>query len=114
MASIYPQHKEFLDNVNDRMNDLMLPFSNTGLVDKDFFGSASLKSVLPVMVPELSYKDLKVQDGLYARRIWTQTILEGKFQDHKEEVLEALSEYCTLDTFAMVRIFEELKKISAE
>ena len=114
MAALYPQHKEFLDNMNDRMNDLMLPFSNMWLVDKEFFGSASLKSILPVMVPELSYKELKVQDGLYARRLWTQTILESKYQDHKEKVLEALSAYCTLDTFAMVRILEELELITAE
>lgn len=113
MADLYPRHKEFLDNINDRMNDLMLPFSNMWLVDKDFFGSASLKSVLPIMVPELSYKELKVQDGLYARRLWTQTILENKYQDKKEKILAALSAYCTLDTFAMVRILEELKKISA-
>ena len=114
MAALYPQHIEFLDNMNDRMNDLMLPFSNMWLVDKEFFGSASLKSILPVMVPELSYKELKVQDGLYARRLWTQTFLESKYQDYKGEALEALSAYCALDTFAMVRILEELKKISAE
>ena len=66
------------------------------------------------MVPELSYKDLKVQDGLYARRLWTQTILEIRYQDHKEEILAALSAYCALDTYAMVRILEELKQITAE
>ena len=114
MADLYPQHQEFLEDINDRMNDLMLPFSKMWLVDKDFFGSASLKYVLPVMVPELSYTDLKVQDGLYARRLWTQAILENRYHDHKEEILAALSEYCTLDTFAMVRILEELNQIAAE
>ena len=113
MAELYPRHKELLENINDRMDDLMLPFSKMWLVDKNFFGSASLKYVLPVMVPELSYKDLKVQDGLYARRLWTQTILENRYQDHKEEILAALSAYCTLDTFAMVRILEELKQVVA-
>ena len=113
MADLYPQYKDFLDSMNQRMNDLMLPFSELWLVDKDFFGRASLKYVLPAMVPELSYQELNVQDGLHARRLWTQTILEGKHQEHKDNVLEALSEYCTLDTFAMVRILEELKKISS-
>ena len=57
---------------------------------------------------------MEVQDGLYARRLWTQTILENKNQDQKEEILANLSAYCTLDTFAMVRILENLKKIVAE
>ena len=51
MACLYPEHKEFLDDLNERINDLMIPFSQMWFVDKDFFGSASLKKVLPVLVP---------------------------------------------------------------
>lgn len=111
MAHLYPEHKKFLDSVNERIEDLMTPFSEMWLVDKDFFGSASIKKVLPVIVPELSHGELEVQDGLYARRLWTQTVLEGRNQDNKDQILKDLSAYCTLDTYAMVRILEELKKI---
>lgn len=110
MASLYPEYKEFLENLNERINDLMTPFSEMWFVDKEFFGSASLKNVLPVVVPELSYKEMDVSDGLLARRTWTQTVLEGKNQVQREKIIEDLSKYCTLDTFAMVRILEELKK----
>ncbi len=79
--------------------------------DKDFFGSASVKKVLPVLAPELSYKELNVSDGLLARRMWTQTVLEGKNKHKRVEIMYDLSKYCTLDTFAMVRILEELRKI---
>jgi hypothetical protein len=110
MAAFYPEHKDFLEGINERFKDLMIPFSEMWFVDKDFFGSASVKHVLPALIPELSYKDLDVSDGLKARRIWTQTVLEGKYQDQREKIMMDLSEYCTLDTFAMVKILEKLKK----
>ncbi len=114
MAKFYPEYKEFLEGVNERINDLMIPFSKMWLVDKNFFGSASVKKVLPALIPELTYKDLDVSDGLLARRVWTETILMGKNPEQKEKVLSDLSTYCTLDTLAMVRILEVLRKIVYE
>jgi hypothetical protein len=111
MAGFYPEHKEFLGSLNQRINDLIIPFSEMWFVDKDFFGSASLKNIMPVLVPELSYKELGVSDGLQARRVWTQTIFEDKNQDQREKALSDLSKYCTLDTYAMVRILEKLQTI---
>jgi hypothetical protein len=89
----------------------MIPFYNQWLVDKDFFGSASVKKVLPVMAPDQSYKELNVSDGLKARRTWMQTVMEDKNTWNKEEIFKDLRDYCKLDTYAMVRILEELKKI---
>lgn len=112
MMAMYPDYTEFLTNLNKRIKDLMTPFSKMWYFHKDFFGSASIKKVLPVLVPELSYDDLSVGNGLTARRLWTQTILKGENQDKKSEILENLSKYCTLDTLAMVKIFEKLKQIT--
>lgn len=111
MAKLYPEYQEFLESVNERINDLMIPFSQMWMVDKDFFGSASVKKVLPALVPDLSYKKLEVSDGLLARRTWTETVLEDRKPNQKEKILTDLSTYCTLDTFAMVRILDELRKI---
>ncbi|MFH1601665.1 MAG: DUF2779 domain-containing protein [Candidatus Shapirobacteria bacterium] len=111
MAGLYPKYKEFLDCLNEHIHDLMIPFSEMWFVDKDFFGSASIKNVMPVLAPELSYKELGISDGLFARRMWTQTVLEGKNQSERKRIMADLSKYCTLDTFAMVRILEELQKI---
>lgn len=63
LAEFVPDASEFLADVNDRMVDLMVPFSSGAYVDHRFRGSASIKNVLPVLVPELSYKDLEVQEG---------------------------------------------------
>ena len=111
MAALYPEYVDFLSKLNERIEDLMIPFSKMWFFDKDFFGSASVKKVLPVLAPELSYKELNVSDGLLARRMWTQTVLEGKNKHKRVEIMYDLSKYCTLDTFAMVRILEELRKI---
>lgn len=112
MASVYPEYAEFLSEVNERIADLMTPFAKMCFFDKEFMGSASVKKVLPVLCPELSYKELNVGDGLLARRLWTQTVLQGQNKEKRAEVMYDLSKYCTLDTFAMVRILEELKKES--
>jgi len=111
MAALYPEYAEFLASLNERIEDLMIPFSNMWLFDKDFFGSASVKKVMPVLAPELSYKELNVGDGLLARRTWTQTVLEGQNQGSRDEIMLDLSKYCTLDTYAMVRILGELGRL---
>ena len=114
MAKFYSEYAEFLEGVNERVDDLMIPFAKMWFVDKDFFGSASVKKVLPALIPELTYKDLEVSDGLLARRVWTETILMSKNPEQKEKILSDLSTYCTLDTLAMVRILEVLRKIVYE
>lgn len=111
MAEFYPEHKEFFEGVNKRINDLMIPFANMWFFDKKMFGSASVKKVLPTLIPELTYKDLDIHDGLFARRIWTQTVLKGENQPQKEKIMSDLSQYCTLDTYAMVKILEKLQTI---
>ena len=110
MASCYLEHAEFLAGLNARIDDLMTPFSKMWCFYRDFMGSASVKKVMPVLAPELSYQDLSVGDGLLARRLWTETVMGGKNQDKREQVISDLSLYCTLDTYAMVRILEELYK----
>jgi len=73
-------------------------------------GSYSIKKVLPVLCPELSYKELPIGDGVAAmgafEKMYTMT-------DEKEifNIRENLLTYCELDTYAMVRILEELEKI---
>lgn len=109
MAGLYPEYADFLGKLNERIEDLMIPFSKMWFFDKDFFGSASVKKVLPVLAPELSYKELNVSDGLLARRMWTQTVLEGRNTSKRDEIMADLSKYCTLDTYAMVRILEEIE-----
>jgi len=109
IGSLLPEYKEFYEKLNERIIDLMIPFSTSLYIDKDFKGSASIKAVLPVLVPELSYKELGIQEGASAQRLWMETVLDGKRPEEKEQILSDLVEYCGLDTLAMVEIFKYLK-----
>ena len=111
MAEMFPEYAEFLEGVNDRVVDLMEPFSKASFVDKDFSGSASIKSVLPVLVPKLSYKELGIQEGASAQRLWTEAVIKGNSDIDKEKLFSDLVKYCTLDTLAMVKIWSVLKNL---
>jgi hypothetical protein len=112
MAKAHPKYEKFLNNLNDRMVDLMVPFSKGWFVDKDFFGRASIKWVLPALLPEpeLNYKNLPISNGAKAQRIWMQTVLQGKNGEEKDKIMKDLIQYCNLDTYAMYAIFKYLKE----
>jgi hypothetical protein len=112
MASLAPEYNAFLYGLNDRVLDLKTPFSSEWFVDKDFFGSASIKNVLPVLAPDLSYKELNIRGGNTAQRVWMELIMQGLHQDKRAEILEDLRKYCHLDTLAMVRIWKVLFDIA--
>lgn len=113
MANMMPEHKEFLLSVNERVVDLMIPFQKGWYIDKDFMGSASIKNVLPVIAPDLSYKDMDISEGATAQRLWMEAVYTDKNSEaEKTKLMESLRAYCELDTYAMVKIFEFLLAIS--
>lgn len=109
MGETYPDYKKILDNINERMVDLMVPFSKGWFVDKNFFGRASIKSVLPALLPDFSYKKLNISHGGQAQRVWMETVLRGKNGKDKDKIMADLREYCNLDTYAMYAIFKYLE-----
>jgi hypothetical protein len=111
IGSLLPEYADFYEKLNERVVDLMLPFSNGWYAHKDFKGSASIKSILPVLVPELSYKVLGIQEGGAAQRLWMEAVLDGKRDGEKVQILGHLIEYCGLDTLAMVKIWEYLNAL---
>ena len=108
MAKWFPESAEFLDDISARMVDLEDVFK-TNYVDARFDGSTSIKKVLPVICPHLSYKELGVQDGATAMDAW-QKMLDAE-PNKAEEIASNLLEYCKLDTFAMVEIYRFLKEL---
>ncbi len=109
IAEAVPELAEFFHCVNERVVDLMDVFKQGMYVHPDFMGSASIKKVLPVLAPELSYKILTVQDGETASILWGDAVLKDKFpSDERAKILEDLHEYCKHDTLAMVEIFRRI------
>ena len=112
MAERYPMHRNALLNMNSRMYDLMKIFSRGLYIHPDFHGSASIKNVLPVLVPEFgqNYTDLNVSSGDEAMLAWAD-LVSGQVPDEQVQYLRNdLLAYCILDTLAMVKIWETLRK----
>lgn len=110
LGDLLPEYKETMEDINDRIVDLMLPFKNKWYDDPRFEGSASIKKVLPVLCPNLSYKTLEIQEGGSAQRLWMEAVLDQKRADQKDQILNDLLEYCKLDTLAMVEIYKLLNE----
>lgn len=113
MAAMLPEFEPFLTSVNERVFDLMDIFSKQHYVHPDFKGSSSIKAVLPVLVPELSYKDMDIQNGAVASVRWYDAIVGSVGSEDAEGIFNSLIEYCKLDTLAMVRIYEHLKTMTS-
>lgn len=106
-----PSAAAFMEDVNSRMVDLKEPFSEGLFVHPDFGGSASLKSVLPVIVPSLSYDDLAIGRGGEAEAAWPELVAPATPAARKTEIKRALLEYCAQDTVAMIRILDVLERL---
>ncbi|MCI4671981.1 MAG: DUF2779 domain-containing protein [Bacteroidia bacterium] len=108
MKELAPAYGEYLDYINDNMFDLMNIFKSD-YIDFQFQGSASIKKVLPVIIPELSYEDLQIQNGTTANEQWERLAIARNLGADQEQVRLNLLEYCKRDTLAMVKIFQFLQ-----
>ena len=109
MGMLYPEKDEFLKDITERTIDLEDVFKS-GYVDIAFGGSTSIKKVLPVIVPDLTYDNMTVANGTDAMEAFTRLLDLTKEVD-KKKLRHDMLEYCKLDTLAMVKIFEKMVKI---
>ncbi|MEM7219844.1 MAG: DUF2779 domain-containing protein [Pseudomonadota bacterium] len=105
MARLFPERADFLDELNRRMVDLEDVFKDA-YVDARFGGSTSIKKVLPVVCPDLSYEALDVQDGAAAMDAWRKMV--DSTGETGDAIAQSLRGYCRLDTLAMVEIYRFL------
>jgi hypothetical protein len=108
MALMYPDYADFLNRINARVYDLMDIFAKQYHVHPLFLGKTSIKYVLPVLVPELSYKELDIQNGGIACLRWLQMVTGVVSKEKADKIYKDLLKYCELDTLAMYKIYEYL------
>ena len=114
IGKMYPDLKPEMDRFNSNMVDLMIPFKNRDYYTKEMKGSYSIKYVLPALYPddaELDYSELSlIHKGDEA----SQAFLSLKYNspEEQEEIRKALLEYCKLDTYAMVKIWENFREVT--
>lgn len=109
MAAMFPEFAPFFEDVNARTYDLMKIFSDNLYIHPAFKGRSSIKKVLPVLRPELSYADLGIGDGMTASISWYRAAKWDTIDAReRQQIFADLLKYCELDTRAMVEIFNEL------
>jgi len=114
-AALGPQTAVEMEDIATRIKDL-LPAVRNHVYHPDFGGSFSLKSVLPALVPELSYDELEVSDGSAAALELARLLLRGNTLNAAENarLRKALLRYCELDTWGTVRLLERLHELADE
>ncbi len=111
LAGTFPRYKAKLERIIDNTIDLAVPFRSRQVYHWEMNGSYSQKVVLPLLVPELSYANMEVADGMMAMDAYF-TMCESKDPQEIAEIRSNLLKYCALDTLGMVRILERLQEIA--
>lgn len=112
MGKLSPDDEPFLTSLNERMFDLMDIFADQLYVDARFDGSCSIKNILPVLVPTLSYKHLPIREGMGASISWYRACEPGATEEERTQTRQNLRAYCKLDTLAMVELLRCLHEIA--
>ena len=99
--------------IHDNIKDLMAPFASKSYYHPKMRGSYSIKYVLPALVPEFesAYKDLNlIHHGGEAMQAYeAMAYMPAK---ERNVYKKALLAYCKLDTLAMVKVLEKLRKVA--
>lgn len=111
LAKQIPAYSKGIADIIDRVVDLATPFQKKWYYTKEMEGKYSIKYVLPAIVPELSYDNLNIGNGLDASSSFLNLKHESD-QDVINTTRENLVEYCQLDTYAMVKLLEKLYDVS--
>lgn len=108
LAGRSEDHKTSIDRINAMFYDLQDIFKAQHYVHPGFRGGTSIKKVLPAIVPELSYKELGIQDGGQASDAWWAMVSPATKSEESEKISADLKKYCGLDTYAMYAIWKHL------
>ena len=102
-----PEQAERIDAIQARLFDL-LPVVREHVYHPAFAGSYSIKSVLPALVPDMTYEGMEVADGQSAGLAWESLVRGSLDASEQDKIRKALLDYCGQDTLAMVRLIRSL------
>ncbi|MXQ73494.1 DUF2779 domain-containing protein [Clostridiaceae bacterium DONG20-135] len=102
LSEQFPQYREQLVAVCDRMIDLSLPFSTGNVYLKEMAGMYSLKKLVTIF-SDYRYSDLDISYGMDAVKNWR--MLAHSDDEQSKEIEQHLFEYCAMDTYAMVLVY---------
>ena len=100
-----------MERINGQVQDLRDIFSKQYYVHPEFRGSTSIKDVMPVLVPELSYDNLVIKEGATASEQWWKMTAPETQEAERKAIADALLAYCKLDSYAMYAIWRKLQRL---
>jgi Domain of unknown function(DUF2779) len=108
LGESFPVLRKRLNAAAEGMIDLMEPFRRREIYHWKMNGSYSLKSVLPALVPDISYEGMTIRDGAMASNAY---FAMGEIRDPAglARLRRALLEYCRQDTSGLVRLVEKMR-----
>ena len=112
LAVLCPEYADQIRSIIMRTYDLMDIFAHGHYVDHRLHGSTSIKQVQPLLVPELSYKELEIGEGATAMLKWHDMVFGDLPVEERSSIKQNLLAYCKLDTWAMVEIWKKLNLLS--
>ncbi len=112
MSEDFPEYAEGLNNIHDRIRDLIVPFRKRYAYRWQQHGSNSIKNVLPAFVPDMSYQDLEISHGGMAMDAYHLMCAETDVQK-LSSLRNNLLKYCERDTEAMVKLHQFLMEITS-
>lgn len=107
----FTEYEEKVDQVIARVSDLAIPFVKGSIYDLRMTGLYSLKVIQSLISPEYTYSDLDIENGLEAVRIY-RLLQKEENQEKKDEYYRELYEYCGLDSYAMVEVYNWMKTLN--
>jgi predicted RecB family nuclease len=109
LAESLPEFTERIKKIQARLWDL-LPIIRDHVYHPAFAGSYSLKSVLPALVPEMTYSGMEVADGKAAGLVWESLVNGCLGEVEMQRKRKALLDYCGQDTLGMLSLVETLQR----
>ncbi len=113
LAETFPDLADHLLSIRDNIRDLLTPFQSGWYYNRAMGGSFSIKSVLPAIFPddpELDYHNLEgVHNGGEAMHLFPG--LKDLSPEEQRIARKNLLAYCKLDTYAMVKVWQELVRV---
>ena len=116
LAEAFPDLSDHLLSIEHNIKDLLVPFQKGYYYNRAMGGSFSIKSVLPAIYPNdpaLDYHNLEgIHNGGEAMSVFPR--IQYMTTDEKTRTRKNLLKYCELDTYAMVKVWEELVSAAAD
>ncbi|MDR3306885.1 MAG: DUF2779 domain-containing protein [Endomicrobium sp.] len=103
LAFLFPELSEKLNKIIERIADLEL-IIRKDYYDVNFHGRTSIKKILPVLIPDMSYDSLDIGEGGDASAAFAFMAMGLYDEDKIKETKNNLLKYCAQDTLAMIRI----------